>query len=358
MEHALDPEAAATTAWAMARFAELDRLHHAEERGISRFTLPRYDLEVRFAGRCVAQILCQAFEHRNTTRANGAIGAPTPVAPGGTLTWQIADTSTETLPADHGPPPTVNPFGTIRHDATNSVLIERRRGMISVFDAATATVTTLVDGVDAIDTDVAAKPLHRFLMPLLLQRGVVLCHAALVGGTHQGMLVTGMGGVGKSTISAAAVDAGAGFCSDDFVAIEQSDAGLVGHCLYASLMLDERQIGRFPRLLQHARHYRRDVFAKMMLPLCGTFEPSLRTSLMIDAIAVPQIVPDPTSALVKGRRAEVFKALIPTSVFSSPWRETERAKMLFELVAPLAPMTYRSGADFSGIAAPLISRYG
>jgi hypothetical protein len=43
---------------------------------------------------------------------------------------------------------------------------------------------------------------------------------------------------------------------------------------------------------------------------------------------------------------------------ASPWREAERTRFLFEHVGALEPLIYRSGSDFSAIAAPLRKRYG
>ncbi|WP_158013837.1 hypothetical protein [Sphingomonas sanxanigenens] len=315
-----------------------------------RFCLPGYDLDMTCAGVAAGDLLCLAFDHRRCETLEGRNPA---------LQWRIGDAhGIAGLPPQPDPPTDLHPLGSLHRNADNTVLIERRRGFTTVFDVAAMELTTIVDGPSAIDTDLVAKPLLRFLLPLLMRQGLVLCHAALLGGRDAGLLVTGRGGSGKSTISAAALLAGAGFCSDDFVALERRGEALVGHCIYASIMLGRGQIDHFPALAAHALRLRRDVFEKHMVPVAAAFPGQVRDMLRIDAVAVPEIVAAPRSELVTGSVADMLRAVAPTSVFSSPWREGERVRFLFDTISRLEPLAYRSGSDFGGIAAPLQARYG
>jgi hypothetical protein len=321
-----------------------------EQAGGRRFALPKCELEVSYAGRTAADTLCAAFAHLEDA-ANGEL----PLR----LKWRIADAAlTEGLQPLPPPPRPLHPFGNLYRNSSNSVLIERRRGFVTAFDVQALQLTTIVDGSSSIDTDLAAKPLLRFLLPLLLKKDIVLCHAALVGGTESGILIAGKGGSGKSTIAAGALTGGAGFCSDDFVALERREDGLVGHCLYSTIMLTAEQIARFPKLAAHAVRLRRDTFPKHLVTLAGPYRGQLRRSLRIDGAAVPEISAQPRSELVTGSRAAVLRAIAPISAFSSPWREAERIRFLFDHVGPLSPLLYRSGSDFGAIAEPLRGRYG
>lgn len=344
----LDPQADRIADCASDTFERICR-RSDRERGQRSFALPGCDLEVRYVGRPVGDALCGAFDH-----LDAAIGGDVP-----RLEWRIADRSgIADLPAMPDPPRPLHSFGSLHRNGSNTLLIERRRGFVTVLDQQAMRLTTIVDGARSIDTDLAAKPLLRFLMSLLLTRGVVLCHAALVGGRDAGLLVTGKGGAGKSTITAAALTGGAGFCADDFVALERRDGELIGHCLYSTVMLTGEQMARFPALAEHATRLRRDTFAKHLVRLAVPFRDRIVRSMRIDGVAVPHIVGTATSALVPASRAAMLRAIAPTSVFSSPWREVERTRFLFEQVGRLEPMHYRSGSDFSKISDPLRDRYG
>jgi hypothetical protein len=321
-----------------------------EDIGTLRFALPRCDLEVSYAGQSAAKALCKAFAHLE-------VGAAEPQRL--KLRWRIADAScADGFPILPSPPQPLHPLGSLHRNPANSILIERRRGFATALDVEALELTTIVDGTRSIDTDLAAKPLLRFLLALLLREDIVLCHAALIGGIDRGLLVAGRGGSGKSTIAAAALSSGAGFCSDDFVALEQRNGELIGHCLYSTIMLTSEQIGRFSALAGHAARLRSDTFGKHLIALAGPYPGQIRASLSIDAVAVPEITDSPCSELVPGRRADMLRAITPSSVMSSPWREPERTRFLLDKISLLSPMIYRSGSNFDAIAEPLRERYG
>jgi hypothetical protein len=61
--------------------------------------------------------------------------------------------------------------------------------------------------------------------------------------------------------------------------------------------------------------------------------------------------------MVPGSRAAVLRALTPSSVFFSPWREAQRARFLFDAVGALPAFTWQSGSDFAHIATPLLDAH-
>ena len=115
---------------------------------------------------------------------------------------------------------------------------------------------------------------------------------------------------------------------------------------------------RFPALARHATQLRADTFGKYLVPLPPHFAGQIRRSLRIDAVAVPQIMATAQSSLVPGRRSAMLRAITPSTMVASPWREAERTRFLFDHVASLEPLIYQSGSDFSAIAEPLRVRYG
>jgi hypothetical protein len=345
----LDPATDQVEALAQAAYRQL-RDAAPQQCGTLHFALPRCDLAVRYAGQTLANALTAAFGH---------LRADSPGGRGLQLEWQIADCALlGGLPQLPPPPRPLHQFGSLYCNSAATKLAERRPGFVTALDVPTLRLTTIANGVESVDTDLAAKPLLRFLLSLLLRQNIVMCHSALLGGSDSGLLITGKGGVGKSTISAAAVMAGAGFCSDDFVALEWTGTELIGHCLYATLMLTSDQMERFPELASHAVRLRSDTFDKHMVPLASSFPDRIRRSLRVDGVAIPEITADPSSALTAGRRGAMLRAIMPSTLIASPWREAERTRFLFEHVGALTPLIYRSGSEFSAIAAPLRKRYG
>ena len=247
-------------------------------------------------------------------------------------------------------------YGTLHRNPDNSVFVERRNGFTTVFWLDRWELVTVCHDLNAIDNDALAKPMLRILIGLLHKKGVVVAHAALLGGREYGMLITGKGGAGKSTISAAALDGGLSFAGDDFIAIEQREDGFYGHSLYGSVLLDATSSPAAQPLRRTLRPAHSGF--KAMIDVGQNFRPQLQRTLKIDAIAVPEISAEPNSRLALRSRGAIARALMPTSIFASPWREPSRAATLFDMVANLPAYTYFSGAEFRSIAAPLRERYG
>ncbi|MEO1316035.1 MAG: hypothetical protein AAFW01_05510 [Pseudomonadota bacterium] len=318
----------------------------AEDRVALSLGLPGIELAVDGVGRLATAALTNSFAHLSDVRP----------PPGATrLTWTIVDGR---LVGDGAPPvpPAPGPlgrYGTLHHDLDRTVLIERRHALTTSFDPVRGELISLTEDPGQIDNDVLAKPLLRFLFGQLWDAGFATTHAALIGRNGRGMLITGRGGAGKSTITAAALAAGFDVVADDFVAVSAEGGGFVGQSLYASLLLDAE---RSPAAQLHAgrlRPARPGSELKALLPIFEHFPGQIAERLTIDAVAVPRITSDAGSSLEPLSQAAAARALLPSSVLSAPGREAERAPLLFDVVASVPSFSYLSGADPEGIGQPL-----
>jgi hypothetical protein len=314
------------------------------------YALPGLILKVVGAGHEVANLLTAAFSH---LRASDYIEAEHE-----TLTWHIGDVSLISSAPEFPLLPTgMHELGNFNCSASGHIFIERRSGLVTVYNRKTHIVTSICDGAGKIENDVIAKPLLRFLMGILQLKGIHLAHSALVGLNGKGILVTGKGGKGKSTISSAALLGGLSFCADDFVALQRTGTGIVGHSLYATLLLHENQLPKHPHLRAYCRRSHSATVPKTVVILAGNFAGQTVQSLAIDAITVPHIVAGTASSLQPISRVEALRALTPTSVFSSPWRSVETARFLFDLATELPCYAYHSGSVFEDISQPVKDRY-
>ena len=333
-----------------ASFQSLSRTAPPHEHRTQHFALPGYTLIVQSVGKEVSSLLTAAFSH---------LAIDTPANDKDTLLWRIGDTSLTGDHPDFPPPPDgVQKYGNFNHGNKHDLFVERRQGLVSVYDHNSGAITSISCGAAYLENDQIAKPLLRFLLGILLQKGIYLAHAALVGLNGRGLLVTGKGGMGKSTISSTALRNGYSFCSDDFVALQRVGDEIVGHSLYSTLMLHPDQLPEHPHFEGHIRPASSENIPKSVVILGSGFRKQTVARLLVDGIAIPQITDAPHSELRTISRAAALRALTPTSVFSSPWREVERARFLMDLAANLPCFTYQSGSDFSQISEPLRKRYG
>lgn len=282
--------------------------------------------------------LCRAFAH--LAEASAPEGAP--------LAWRVAEAG-ELFP----PPEPLGRYGTLRRSAANDLIIEWRPGMVSVCEVAARRITTVLADPEKVPGDFLAKPLLPFLVGLLHAEGFTAAHAALVGRGGRGLLVTGRGGLGKSTIAAAALRAGFEFCGDDFVALRRGTEGFEGLSLYCTLLLRPQQAKRLGLAAGPPSPE-----GKSLVHAAAAFPGQVRRSMRIEAVAVPEISLEPGSALRPAGRGAALRALAPSSIFASPWREASRAGTLFDLVAAVPALVYQSGRDPARIADPLKERYG
>lgn len=92
-----------------------------------------------------------------------------------------------------------------------------------------------------------ASPLRTLFHWWIAGRGGQLVHAAAVGSPTGAVLVTGKGGVGKSTTALACVAAGMDYVADDYLVVTL-DPQPCAHSLYNTAKLNPDQAGRFPQL--------------------------------------------------------------------------------------------------------------
>lgn len=91
-----------------------------------------------------------------------------------------------------------------------------------------------------------ASPLRSLLHWAMARRGCQLVHAAAVGTANGGVLVTGRGGVGKSTTALACLEAGLAYAGDDYVLLSGGER-VTAHSLYRTAKVETADMARFAR---------------------------------------------------------------------------------------------------------------
>jgi hypothetical protein len=98
-----------------------------------------------------------------------------------------------------------------------------------------------------------ASPFRTLLHWWMQAKGHQLVHAAAVGTSKGGVLITGRGGVGKSTTALSCLAAGLDYAGDDYVLLTIEAGRLIAHSLYRTAKInpdDTERFARFaPRLL-------------------------------------------------------------------------------------------------------------
>ncbi|MFA5205703.1 MAG: glycosyltransferase [Lentisphaeria bacterium] len=189
--------------------------------------------------------------------------------------------------------------------SVNLLDLETRRGVFWVQEA------------DQLPFWVHASPLRTLLHWWMEANGCQLLHAAAVGTGDGAVLITGKGGVGKSTTALSCLQAGFRYLGDDYVVARLGPAPSV-LSLYSSAKLEAGHVASFPALaplIDNAGKLDRE---KAVLFLQASRGGQIVRELPLKAILTPQITGRPATTLGPVSRGELQRAMSFTTLSQLP----------------------------------------
>jgi hypothetical protein len=181
----------------------------------------------------------------------------------------------------------------------SGVSYERRLAVVWTSDA-----STLPDWEEA-------APFRDLFHWMTLPSHCFLAHTAAIGLNGRAVLLTGAGGSGKSTTTAAAILAGLQTTGDDFVLIDPDDSRALA--IYDTIKLDAKGLAWLPRLAELSIDQSLPPSAKRRIHLFPRYGDLFVKSLSISAILLPRVAHLSTTQIKPATSAEAFRALIPST---------------------------------------------
>jgi hypothetical protein len=210
-------------------------------------------------------------------------------------------------------------FGLILGSLNDPYIGCQRPQVVTWFDRRKQHIVGWISHHDQLPIYERGKPLH---FPLLLwhsDRGAEVIHAALVSKNGKGVLFAGKGGVGKSTVALACIQAGFDYLGDDYIGLETCEDGhFVGHSLYSATWLMADHFARFPQVMRYAIYPERPAQEKTLVLLSEVFPRQLCRTATVYALVLPRIVADSSSRIRPASKAEALFALAPSSILLRP----------------------------------------
>lgn len=298
-------------------------------------------LRLVFAGPRLGQEFMPALAHLATS----------PVAnPDATL--QIWDSASTGIPMI--PPPCQQTAFTDRGDIWGFSSLAIRSAFhwseysVSLLDTAEGRGIYWIDNVEALPYWAKSSPMRSLFHWLMEARGLQLVHAAAVGTEHGGVLITGKGGVGKSTTALAGLTAGMFYIGDDYL-IVGLDPEPRAFTLYSTAKLELHQVNQFPQLAPLVGDQTPGEGEKVVLYLYPTHQPQIVGSLPLKWILTPGFGEGLETHFEPISAVELHRAAAFTTMSQLPHAGLKTHDFIGAMIARTPGCRIRLGRDILGV---------
>jgi len=296
-----------------------------------------------FAGQIMVPLLSPALEH---------LRIPETRSPDLTLCiWDSESTSVEMAP----PPCTVHSF-TDRGDiwGFNSSRIKTAfhwiEASVNVMDLYTNTGVFWVKSAKMLPFWVHASPLRTLFHWWMEKNGCQLLHAAAVGTDDGAVLITGKGGVGKSTTALSCLESGLKYLADDYVIVRLEPEPVV-YSLYSTAKLNAEDVMKFPSLARFVKNPEKLDREKAVMFLYPGLVKQIVEKLPLKAIFTPEVVNQTETKLHPTNYLTIQRALSFTTMSQLPNVGLHTHAYISKLAVSLPGFVIELGNDFSKIPA-------
>ncbi len=209
-----------------------------------------------------------------------------------------------------------------------------------------------VDDIEALPYWSKASPLRTLLHWAMQRFDRQLLHGAVVGTEHGGVLITGIGGSGKSTAALTCLEAGLTYLGDDYVVVAL-DPVPTAYSLYNTAKLTDDQATNFPGLLPLAQrrtgprgHAEPE---KTVLRLYPAKASSMRDSLALRAILAAVIVDQEETSFAPADLYATQRSAAFTTLAHLPRAGRWSQEFIARLCRTLPRFELRLGRDLAAI---------
>lgn len=189
-------------------------------------------------------------------------------------------------------------------------------------------------------------PLRNILSSWFRYSAFFLCHAAGVGLSTGGVLLTGKGGSGKSTSTLSCLQSDLKLAGDDFLLVNSENGK--AYSLYGVAKLNADQFERFGYLQKLIANIDQVPEEKGHVYVNEEFPGKMVSELAITSILLPTVTGKRDTYIEKCSKIDAIKALVPSSVWilKSDLQSVEKMK---KLIARLPTYRLFAGTDLDQI---------
>ncbi len=202
---------------------------------------------------------------------------------------------------------------------------------VCVFDHISNVGAFWVDDAAALPYWTRSSPLRTLFHWLLARRGLQLVHAAVIGTEAGGILVTGKGGVGKSSTALACLVDGMAYVGDDYLVVG-IDPVPTAYSLYSTAKLTPAQAARFPQLALLLDGQQAGNDEKVVLSLYPQRATQIARSLPIRFVMTPRFGSDAETLFEPVAELDLHRAATFTTMAQLPHAGVETFDFMQQLI--------------------------
>ena len=195
---------------------------------------------------------------------------------------------------------------------------------------------------------VHASPLRTLFHWWMEYNGCQLLHAAAVGTSDGAVLITGKGGVGKSTAALSCLQAGLFYTADDYV-ITKLDPVPSVISLYRTAKLNADYVANFPDLSRFVNNTEKLDQEKAVIFLNDELSRNLMIEMPLKAILTPQISDKFDCNIKSVSRWDIQRAMSFTTMSQLPYVGHHTHEFISKLASSLPHYILEVGKDFTKI---------
>ena len=191
----------------------------------------------------------------------------------------------------------------------------------------------------------SAAPLRTLLHWCMSEDGRHLLHAAAIGTRDGALLLTGRGGIGKSSTALAGLQQGMFFSGDDYVVVGLDPEPVV-YPLYGAAKVNRDQLGHYEKFLPYLTNPAGDAGEKAIFELLPRFLDLIPSCMPIKAILVPAVHESIQSHIGSDiNLPEIKNAASLTTVEQLPYAGNETYQFIDKLCSLVPGFKLNLGSD-------------
>ncbi len=179
---------------------------------------------------------------------------------------------------------------------------------VNLMDLETNTGIYWVQTAETLPYWVHASPLRSLLHWWMEKNGCQLLHAAAVGTDEGAILITGKGGIGKSTTALSCLQSGLFYLADDYLVVRLEPEPFI-YSLYCTAKLNADHVANFPDLSRFVKNMKKLDQEKAVMFLHPHLRNQIVPEMSLKAIVTPRIADTDDTSITPGERWAIQRAM-------------------------------------------------